>query len=147
MAQIVTLTIFGEMCCFLMGIPPGIVVWPGKVLGAFYGEKNLFFISALWKFVSKRFQSLLNFSYFCISFIEHQKKSFPHVENWASMISVSKTEFSGGFGSILQQSPLTKLFCFNRFQPEILHVFMISNLETFTYNAKTFFNMKKWYFI
>ena len=77
----------------------------------------------------------------------HQNKSFPHVENWALMISVLKTVFSGVFGSIFQQSPLTKLFCFNRFQPEILHVFMISNLGTFIYNAKTFFPLKKWYFI
>ena len=66
---------------------------------------------------------------------------------WASMISMLKTGFPGIFGSILQQSPLTKLFCFNRFGPEILHVFMISNLGTFIYNTKKNFPLKKWYFI
>ena len=42
MAKIAILTIFGEKCWNMMGRPPGIVVGPGKVLGAFYGE-NFFF--------------------------------------------------------------------------------------------------------
>ena len=42
MAKIAILTIFGEKCWNMMGRPPGIVVGPGKVLGAFFGE-NFFF--------------------------------------------------------------------------------------------------------
>ena len=42
MAKIAILTIFGEKCWNMMGRPPGIVVGPGKVLGAFYGEKIFF---------------------------------------------------------------------------------------------------------
>ena len=42
MAKIAILTIFGEKCWNMMGRPPGIVVGPGKVLGAFFGEKFFF---------------------------------------------------------------------------------------------------------
>ena len=38
MAKIAIFTIFGEKCWNMMGRPPGIVVGPGKVLGAFYVE-------------------------------------------------------------------------------------------------------------